>query len=80
MEVTILERDIVKATAKMQFTHNGVTHVDNYSLKMIVPGTDRILDEYGLEFTEQLQQKAIDKITAVIQREIEGGILKNPLV
>lgn len=79
MNLEILERDIQAGTAKLRFSHNGITHTDNYNLKMVVPGTDRVLAEYGMAFDETMQQKVIDKLTAQVQRDIEAGIIHNPL-
>jgi hypothetical protein len=79
MNLEILERDIQAGTAKLRFSHNGVTHTSSYNLKMIVPGTERIFAEYGMEFDAAMQQKVIEKLTALVQREIEDGILHNPV-
>lgn len=79
MNLEILERDIQAGTAKLRFSHNDVVHTGTYDLKMVVPGTDRVLAEYGMAFDEPMQQKVIDKLTAQIQREIEAGILHNPI-
>lgn len=79
MNLEILERDIQAGTAKLRFSHNGVTHTDSYNLKLVVPGTERIFSEYDMAFDETMQQKVIDKLTAQIQREIEAGIIHNPI-
>jgi fructose-bisphosphate aldolase class 1 len=79
MQVEILERDIEAGTIKMRFSHNNITHTDNYNLKMVVPGTDRILAEYGMLFDETMQQRVIQKVTEQVQRDIEAGIIHNPI-
>jgi len=79
MQVEILEQNTETGMTKMRFSHNGVTHTAIYNLKMIVPGTERILAEYGMEFDDAMRQKVIEKLTALIQREIEDGILHNPV-
>jgi hypothetical protein len=79
MQVEILERNIEAGTIKMRFSHNDVVRAETYDLKLVVPGTDRILAEYGMAFDETMQQKVIDKITAQVQREIEAGIIHSPI-
>jgi len=79
MQVEILERDAVAGTAKIRFTHGGVTHTQSYDLKLVVPGTALTLETYGLQFTEAMQQTVIEKLTAQIQREIDAGIICNPV-
>lgn len=79
MQVTILEHDKTKGTAKIKFEHNNVVHIQNYDLKYVVPGTDLVLKAYGLEFTEQMQQQVIDKLTVQVQRDIEAGIIVNSI-
>ena len=79
MQVEILERNIEAGTVKMRFSHNGITHTQSYDLKLVVPGTDRVLAEYGMAFDEIMQQKVIDKMTAQVQRDIEAGIIHNPI-
>jgi hypothetical protein len=79
MQVDIIERNVQAGTIKIRFSHNDVVRTETYDLKLVVPGTDRILAEYGMAFDEAMQQKVIDKITAQVQREIEAGILRNPI-
>lgn len=79
MQVEILERNVQVGSIKLRFSHNGIVHTSTYDLKMVVPGTDRILAEYGMAFDETMQQKVIDKLTAQVQRDIEAGILHNPI-
>lgn len=77
MQVEILERDVAAGTAKLRFSHNGVTHTSNYDLQLVIPGTARIFEQYGVAFDEAKQQLVIDKLTAQIEREIEAGIIQN---
>jgi hypothetical protein len=79
MQVTILERDIQAGTARIRFSHNGVTHTNSYDLRMVVPGTALVFAQYGVAFDEAKQQLVIDKLTAQIEREIEAGMIRNPL-
>lgn len=77
MNLEILERDTQAGTARLRFSHNGVTHTDSYNLKLVVPGTDRVLAEYGMSFDETMQQRVIQKLVEQIQRDIEAGIIHN---
>lgn len=79
MQVDILSWDKVAGMARIKFSHSGVTHIESYDLKLVVPGTGRILEELSMAFDEAMQQRVIDKITAQVQREIEAGILHNPV-
>jgi hypothetical protein len=79
MQVTIIQRDTQKGTAKIKFEHNGITHTDTYDLAMVVPGTKLIFEQYGVEFDEAKQQQIIDKLTVMVQTQIEAGILHNPV-
>jgi hypothetical protein len=79
MNVEILERNIQSGIAKIRFSHNNVVHTSIYDLKLVVPGTERNLNEQNLVFDEARQQIVIDKLTNQIQREIESGILFNPI-
>lgn len=77
METDILEHDVAKATIKMRFTHQGVTHTQGYELDMFVPGTRTVLASLKQEFTPEMQDRVIEKIKEQVQREIEAGIIKN---
>jgi hypothetical protein len=79
MQVTILEQDNTANTATIQFVHNGVTHTQKYDLTMVVPGTNMVLSSYNLQFTDAMRQTVISKLTDQVQREIEAGIIRNPL-
>lgn len=79
MQVNILSWDKEKATAKIQFVHNGITHEQSYSLIMVIPGTDLILKQLNQSFTEQMQQTVIDKLTEQIKRDIDAGIIVNKI-
>jgi hypothetical protein len=79
MQVNILERDITTGIATIQFVHNDVTHTDRYDLQKVVPGTDLVLKGLNLEFTAEMQATIIQKLADKIQREIESGILRNPI-
>jgi hypothetical protein len=79
MNLEILEQNIQAGTAKLRFSHNDVTYTQSYDLKLFVPGTERVLAEYGIAFDETMQQRVIQKVTEQVQREIEAGILNNPI-
>lgn len=78
MQVEILERNTEAGTATIRFSHNDVVHTNSYNLKLVVPGTERIFEQYGVVFDEAKQQIVIDKLTAQIEQEIDAGILQNP--
>lgn len=77
MEVTIIEQDIEKGTATIQFIHNNVTFVDKYDLIMVVPETKKTLEDQNLTFTADMQSQVITKLTEQVQKEIEAGIIEN---
>lgn len=79
MQVEVLERDIQAGTARIRFSHGDVTHTQSYNLKMVVPGTDRVLETYGMEFTEAMQETVIARLADQVKREIEAGITRNPI-
>jgi hypothetical protein len=79
MNLEILEHNVQTGTAKLRFSHNNITHTQSYDLKMVVPGTDRVLAEYGMAFDETMQQRVIQKLTEQVQRDIEAGIIHNPI-
>ena len=79
MQVDILRHDVVEGTARIRFQHRGVTHTQDYDLLLVVPGTKKALDEHGQTFTLEMQNTVIEKLTAQVEREIEEGILHNPI-
>lgn len=79
MQTEVLEHDTAAGIAKIRFSHNGITHTQKYDLGLVVPGTRSSLAEKGLEFTPELQNSVIEKLTAQVQREIEAGIIVNPI-
>ena len=79
MQVEMLSWDKTTGKAKIRFSHNGVVHTDSYNLLLVVPGVERLLGELGAEFDEAMQQRVIDKLTAQMQRDIEAGVIKNPI-
>lgn len=79
MQVEVLSWDKSIGKAKIRFSHNDVVHTDNYDLKLVVPGTERLLGELGVDFDEAMQQRVIDKLTAQVQHGIEAGVIKNPI-
>ena len=80
MERTIISHDTSKATARIKFAHNDVVYEDTFNLKMVLPGSEQILSEMGIEFTKKHQMTIIDKLTAKVERLIESGEITNPPV
>lgn len=80
MERTIISHDTKTALARIKFEHNGVTYEDDFNLKYVIPGSESILNEMGIEFTKKLQLTTIDKLTDKITKAIDEGIITNPPV
>ncbi len=78
MERALLFHDVETGLARVRFEHNGVTLEQNYNLKLVVPGSVNIFNEMGIEFDEEHQLKALDKLTEYIEFQIEDGTIKNP--
>lgn len=79
MILTILQHDVEKGIARLQFQHNSVTHTETYDLGVVVPGLRKTLENQQQEFTLEMQLEVIEKIKTQVQREIEDGILHNPI-
>ena len=78
MERTVISHDTTTGKAEVKFEHNGVTLQQEFNLKLVVPGSVRIFDEMEIEFTESYQLKALDKLTDMVQKQIEEGVITNP--
>ena len=79
MQVDILSWNKETGKAKIAFSHNAVVHTDTYDLKLVVPGTEKLLGELGVDFDEAMQQRVIDKLTENVRLDIEAGRIKNPI-
>jgi hypothetical protein len=79
MQIEIIERDIVAGTATIKFTHNGVEHTDKYDLGMVIPGTRLELAKQNSNFTEELQDTVIERLTERVRTAIESGIIVNKI-
>lgn len=73
MNVEVIEHNVQTGMAKVRFEYQGVVHEDSYNLKMVIPGSERIFNELGQEFTEEFQLKALDRLTGWIKNDIEAG-------
>lgn len=81
MERTIITHNIETGIAVILFDHNGVTLEQTYNLWDVIPGTRYIFNAMGIgELTEEMQNSAIETLTASVQRGIEDGMIVNPLV
>lgn len=78
MNRTIIERDIEAGTARIRFEHQDVTVEDTFYLINVVPSTAYVFSTMGLTFDESYQDLAIDRLEAMIQNQIEAGIISNP--
>ena len=79
MNVEIISHDEVTGQARIKFSHLDVVHEDNYDLSLVIPGTKMLLAQLDMEFTKELQLKALEKLTEWLTRDIESGALKNRL-
>jgi hypothetical protein len=77
MKRTIVSHDTNTGIAIIKFEHNDVTFEDSFDLKKVIPGSEHILNEMGIEFTKKHQQTVIDKLTTTVQSHIEAGVIKN---
>lgn len=77
MIIQIINHDKINGFAVIKFEHNGVTLEQAYDLGMVIPGTRHVLRDLGMEFTVDVQQRAIDHLTQVIKRGIEDGSIVN---
>lgn len=60
MEKQIIDHDIINGTARITFTHEGVSRTDDYNLWALIPGTAKVFADLGLPFDEAAQLRAID--------------------
>lgn len=79
MKVTIVSHDNATGMARVKFEHKDVVHEDDYNLKLVIPGSTKIFDEMGMEFDETHQLRALDRLTATIEAQIDSGIITNPV-
>lgn len=75
MQRTIITHDPVTAMARVRFEHDGVSLEQVYNLKMVEPGSLRTFTDFGIEFSEEYQLIALDRLTAQIQQQIEEGMI-----
>jgi hypothetical protein len=79
MNVEIITHDETTGEARIKFSHNDVVHEDNYNLKLVIPGSEKLLKQLNQEFTKEIQLKALDTLTKWIQKDIESGAITNKL-
>lgn len=79
MQVDILEHDKENAKAKIKFTYQDIVITQDYDLKLVVPSTNIELAKLNVEYTEEVQQRIIDRVIAQVKAEIDAGILSVPL-
>ena len=79
MNVEILSHDVSTGKARIKFSHLDVVHESDYDLTLVIPGTKTLLAKLNMEFTEEIQLKALDSLTKWVQRDIEAGTLKNKI-
>lgn len=76
---TIISHDVQTKKATVKFEHNDVVFEDTVDLTLVIPGSQMVLAQMGLEFNEEMQLRALDSYTHLIQTQIEAGIIKSPL-
>ena len=79
MNVKIITHDETTGKARIKFSHNDVVHETDYNLKLVIPGSEKLLAELGQEFTKDIQLKALDTLTKWVKRDIESGAITNKL-
>lgn len=77
MNVEIISHDEVTGLARIKFSHLDVVHESDYDLSLVIPNTKMLLAQLDMEFTKELQLKALEKLTVWITKDIESGILTN---
>lgn len=77
MEMTIISHNLATALARIRFEHAGITVENNFNLRHVIPGTDYIFSAMGIDFVEEYQTKAIEKLAASIEAQIDSGAIQN---
>ena len=77
MQRTIISHNTTTGEAEVKFEHAGVVYQDTFNLKLVIPGSEHIFNEMGIEFTKKHQLVALDKLTSKIESQIDQGIIKN---
>lgn len=78
MERTVISHDIGLAKARIRFEHNDVVVEEDFDLANVVPSTKYVFEQMGMTFDEIYQSVAMDKLTTIIQSQIDQGLIKNP--
>lgn len=79
MERTIISHNLETGKARIRFVHNEIEVEQDYDLLMVVPGSAWVLAEMQIPFDEEMQMKAMDKLTASITNQIEDGTIQPAL-
>jgi hypothetical protein len=66
--------------AVIRFEHNGVYYLDTFNLSLVIPDAMPVLNQLNLEFTPEMQDQVIEKLTERVRLSIESGGIKNPPV
>lgn len=77
MKHTVISHDHTTGIATIKFEHNDVVFEDTFNLKFVIPGSEGILKEMGIEFTKKHQLTVIDKLVDKITKQIDDGIIVN---
>jgi hypothetical protein len=79
MNVEILSHDVATGDAIVKFTYKDVVHTGKYNLMLVIPGSKMLMEQWGQEFTKEMQLKALDRLTEWITRDIDAGTFQTHL-
>lgn len=78
MDYKVIAHDTKTAIATVEMSHNGVQLEHQIDLKMVIPGSMRVLEEMGIEFNKTHQLKALARYVETITLQIDQGVITNP--
>lgn len=73
MNTEVLSHDVKTGIASVKFTYKDIVHEEVYNLKMVVPGSERVFQDLGQEFTKELQLKALEGVATRLKAAIDDG-------
>jgi hypothetical protein len=79
MNVEILSHDVTTGEAIIRFTYKDIVHTDKYNLMLVIPGSKMLMEQWGQEFTKEMQLKALDRLTEWVTRDIDAGVFQTRL-
>jgi hypothetical protein len=79
MNVEILSHDVATGETVVKFTYKDVVYTGKYNLMLVIPGSKLLMEQWGQEFTKEMQLKALDRLSEWITRDIDAGTFKTHL-